>query len=83
MIYRERDGLLEQLSSLKAQYTALRQREEEAYEQVKSSVQLVEQSQMELTQVHSSSSTYQFAFFLLKCMEFEIRSINIDLIFLF
>ena len=50
--YRERDSLLEQLSSLRAQHTALRQREDEAYEQVKGSVQLVEQAQMELTQVH-------------------------------
>ncbi len=49
--YRQRDEVLEQLSALKARYNDVRQREEEMYKQVKQSVQMVSDAQLEQTQV--------------------------------
>ena len=43
--------MITQLSSLKMKYSTLKQKEEDAYEQVKKSVQMVEQAQLEQTQV--------------------------------
>lgn len=47
---RERDELVEQLGKMKGRCEQLRQREDEWYAQVKSSVQLAEQAQLEMTQ---------------------------------
>jgi hypothetical protein len=51
IIFRERDDLVEQLTALKSRYDQLKHREDESYAQVKSSVHLVEQAQLEMTQV--------------------------------
>ena len=48
---RERDELVDKLTSMKARMTELKAREEDAYQQVKKSVQMVEQAQLEQTQV--------------------------------
>ena len=48
---RERDELMDQLTSMKTRVEEMRQREEDAYSQVKKSVEMVEQAQLEQTQV--------------------------------
>ena len=50
---RERDELMEHITSLHHKVELLKQREEDAYQQVKKSVELVEQAQMEQTQVQN------------------------------
>ena len=50
-VVRERDELMEQLSLLKARYEEVKQREEVSYQQVKTSVQMVEQAELEQMQV--------------------------------
>ncbi|ELU12898.1 hypothetical protein CAPTEDRAFT_223139, partial [Capitella teleta] len=49
-ITKERDDLVEQMATMKSRYEQLKQREDESYGQVKSSVHLVEQAQLEMTQ---------------------------------
>ena len=48
---RERDDAVSQLMSVRGQLQALRQREEAAYQQVKKSVEMAEQAQLEATAV--------------------------------
>ena len=43
--------MVDKLTSMKAHMTELKAREEDAYQQVKKSVQMVEQAQLEQTQV--------------------------------
>ena len=50
-IFRERDELVDRVTSMKSRLSELQQKEEEAYQQVKRSVQMVEQAQLEQTQV--------------------------------
>ena len=50
-IPRERDEMCERVAALTAQNQALSQREEELYQQVKRSIALVEQAQLEQTEV--------------------------------
>lgn len=45
---------MEQMATMKSRYEQLKQREDESYGQVKSSVHLVEQAQLEMTQVSMS-----------------------------
>ena len=49
--YRERDELVTELTGMRARYEDLKVREEDAYQQVKRSVEMVEQAQLEQTQV--------------------------------
>ena len=49
--FRERDELVTELTGLRARYGDLKMREEDAYQQVKRSVEMVEQAQLEQTQV--------------------------------
>ena len=49
--HRERDELCERVAALTAQNQSLSQREEELYQQVKRSIALVEQAQLEQTEV--------------------------------
>ena len=53
--YRERDELVTELTGLRARYGDLKMREEDAYQQVKKSVEMVEQAQLEQTQVRWGS----------------------------
>ena len=55
-VVRERDELMEQLSLLKARYEEVKQREEVSYQQVKTSVQMVEQAELEQMQVQTLTS---------------------------
>ena len=49
--FRERDGLAEQVATLKARLQEMGHREDEAYQQMKKGIELVEQAQLEQTQV--------------------------------
>lgn len=51
LLFRERNELLEVVASLKHRLTDMTHREEEAYQQMKKGVELVEQAQLEQTQV--------------------------------
>ncbi len=48
---RDRDELVDKMTGMKARVSELQHREQDAYEQVKRSVQMVEQAQLEQTQV--------------------------------
>lgn len=48
---RERDELMDQVTSLKNRVLEMSHREEEAYQQMKKGIELVEQAQLEQTQV--------------------------------
>lgn len=48
---RERDELMKQLAVLKAHYEELRHREDDMYQQMKFSIEMVEQAHLEETQV--------------------------------
>ena len=45
--------MVDRVTSMKSRLSELQQREEEAYQQVKRSVQMVEQAQLEQTQVRT------------------------------
>lgn len=49
---RERDELMDQVTSLKNRVQEMSHREEEAYQQMKKGIELVEQAQLEQTQVN-------------------------------
>ena len=51
IFYRERDGLMEQVAVLKTRLQEMVHREDEAYQQMKKGIELVEQAQLEQTQV--------------------------------
>ena len=51
IVHRERDELVDRVTSMKTRLSELQEREDEAYQQVKRSVQMVEQAQLEQTQV--------------------------------
>lgn len=59
---RERDELMEHVTSLKSNVQKLAQREEEAYQQTKMGIEMVEQAQLEQTQVK-----FTVAKFLISC----------------
>ena len=63
-IFRERDELVDRVTSMKSRLSELQQREEEAYQQVKRSVQMIEQAQLEQTQVRRR----EMFIFLLYCL---------------
>lgn len=48
---RERDELMDHVTSLQSQLQQMSHREEEAYQQMKKGIQLVEQAQLERTEV--------------------------------
>lgn len=50
-LIRERDELMDHVTSLKSQLKEMVQREEDAYQQMKKGIQLVEQAQLEQTEV--------------------------------
>lgn len=50
-VIRERDELMDHVTSLKSQLKEMVQREEDAYQQMKKGIQLVEQAQLEQTEV--------------------------------
>ena len=50
-VNRERDELMDQVTSLKNRVHEMSHREEEAYQQMKKGIELVEQAQLEQTQV--------------------------------
>ena len=51
---------MDRVTSMKSRLSELQQREEEAYQQVKRSVQMVEQAQLEQTQVRRRESSFCF-----------------------
>ena len=51
LAFRERDELTSQMAAMKSRYEQTRQKEEDAYQQVKHAVDMVEHAQLEQTQV--------------------------------
>lgn len=51
LLFRERDDLVAHVAILKTRYEEMRSREEDMYLQMKAGSEMVEQSQLEMTQV--------------------------------
>lgn len=57
-VVRERNDLLEVVAGLKHRLTEMSHREDEAYQQMKKGIELVEQAQLEQTQVIQTATTF-------------------------
>ena len=79
LAFRERDELTSQLAAMKSRYEQTRQKEEDAYQQVKHAVDMVEHAQLEQTQVRQPPIWQQTDLRIVKTKRYygAVRYVNI------